>query len=275
MNKIAVLGPDYSYSHLVSMNIFPTEKLILCSKIEEVFKLVADKKVEKGVIPIENMLQGSVRESILGLLKYKVKIHEAYTVAIRHCIAGKSKQYTKIISHPQALGQCSTFLAGKNIVETSSTSKAMETAAQDESFAAIGSKEAAEHYGLNILQEGIVDNPDNVTQFLVISAEEKNISDKEMSGKARTSLLLKPKEDRPGLLFMLLAPLAAQNINLVKIESLPSGKKMGEYFFYMEIDAHVQEERVKSALEFLRNNVEVHSLGSYEVIDLERKNVNK
>ena len=161
------------------------------------------------------------------------------------------------------------------MVETSSTSKAMEIAAQDESFAAIGSKEAAEHYGLNILQEGIVDNPDNVTQFLVISAEEKNISDKEMSGKARTSLLLKPKEDRPGLLFMLLAPLAAQNINLVKIESLPSGKKMGEYFFYMEIDAHVQEERVKSALEFLRNNVEVHSLGSYEVIDLERKNVNK
>ena len=146
----------------------------------------------------------------------------------------------------------------------------MEIAAQDESFAAIGSKEAAEHYGLQILQENIEDNHDNVTQFFVISAEEKKIS-----GQTRTSLLLKPKEDRPGLLFLLLAPLASQNINLVKIESLPSGKKMGEYVFYIEIDAHVQEERVKSALEFLGNSVEVHSLGSYEVIDLERKNVNK
>lgn len=263
MNKIAVLGPDYSYSHLVSLKIFPQEKLILCSRIEEVFKAVADKKVEKGIIPIENMLQGSVRESILGLLKYKVKIHEAYTVPIRHCVAGKSRQYTKIISHPQALGQCSHFLAGKNIVETSSTSKAMEAAAQDESFAAIGSKEAAEHYDLHIIQENIEDNQDNVTQFFVISAEEKRIS-----GQARTSLLLKPTEDRPGLLFHLLAPLASQNINLVKIESLPSGKKMGEYFFYMEIDGNVGEERVKSALELLRNSVEVHSLGSYEVRDL-------
>ena len=270
MNKIAVLGPDYSYSHLVSMKIFPAEKLILYSRIEEVFQAVADKKVEKGVIPIENMLHGSVRESILSLQKYKVKIHEAYIAPIQHCLAAKHKNYTKIISHPQALGQCSSFLAGKNIVETSSTSKAMETAAQDESFAAIGSKEAAEHYGLQILQENIEDNHDNVTQFFVISAEEKKIS-----GQTRTSLLLKPKEDRPGLLFLLLAPLASQNINLVKIESLPSGKKMGEYVFYIEIDAHVQEERVKSALEFLGNSVEVHSLGSYEVIDLERKNVNK
>ncbi|MDO8511322.1 MAG: prephenate dehydratase [Nanoarchaeota archaeon] len=260
MSKIAVLGPAYSYSHLVGKKVFSEQELLLCNSIEEIFIAVTEKKVAKGIIPIENMLQGSVRESILGLLKYKVKIHEAYIVPIRHCVAGKSKQYTKIISHPQALGQCSNFLAGKNIVETSSTSKAMETAAQDESFAAIGSKEAAEHYGLQILQENIEDNHDNVTQFFVISAEEKKIS-----GQTRTSLLLKPKEDRPGLLFHLLAPLASQNINLVKIESLPSGKKMGEYVFYIEIDAHVQEERVKSALEFLRNSVEVYSLGSYEV----------
>lgn len=261
--KVAVLGPDYSYSHLVGMKLFLKENLMLCSRIEEVFKSVAEKKVEKGIIPIENMLQGSVRESILGLLKYKVKINEAYTFPVRHCVAGKNKQYTKIISHPQALAQCSTFLSEKNIVESSSTSKAMEIAAQDQSFAAIGSREAAEYYELDIIQKNIEDNHDNVTQFLIISTEETK-----SFGNVMTSLLLKPKEDRPGLLFLLLAPFAAQNINLVKIESLPSGRKMGEYFFYIEIDGNVQEERVKSALEFLRNNVEVYSLGSYEVKNL-------
>ncbi len=261
MSKIAVLGPEYSYSHLVGKKIFPGQELIFCSRIEEVFKAVAEKKVNKGVIPIENMLQGSVRESILCLLKYKIKINEAYAFPIHHCVASKSKkQYTKIISHPLALGQCSYFLSGKNIVEATSTSKAMETAVQDESFAAIGSKEAAEHYGLQIVQDNIEDNPDNVTLFLVISDEETDIP-----GKARTSLLLRPKEDRPGLLYLLLAPFASQNINLVKIESIPSGRKIGEYVFYIEIDGNLREEKIKSALDHLQGSVEVYSLGSYEV----------
>lgn len=265
MDKIALLGPEYSYSHLLGREVFPEQELMLCSSIEEVFKAVAEKKAKKGVIPIENMLQGSVRESILCLLKYQVKINEAYTFPIRHCLAAKSKkQYAKIISHPQALGQCSYFLVGKNIVETSSTSKAMETAAQDKSFAAIGSREAAEHYGLQIIQENIEDNHDNVTQFFVISGEETN-----NAVKTRTSLLLRPKEDCPGLLFLILAPFASQNINLVKIESLPSGRKMGEYVFYIEIDGNVSEERVKAALDFLKNSVEVRCLGSYEVLSLE------
>ena len=268
--KIAILGPEYSYSHLVSLKIFPGEDLLLCNRIEEVFKAVAEKKADKGVIPIENMLQGSVRESILGLLKYKVKINYAYTVPIRHCLAGQKQNYSKIISHPQALAQCSGFLSGKEIIEASSTSKAMELARQDQAFAAIGSKEAAEHYGLHILQENIEDHHDNVTRFLVISLEEKE--EQKRIGEnnlMKSSLLLTPKDDRPGLLFLLLAPFAAQNINLVKIESLPSGRKMGEYVFYIEIDGSVEEERIKSALDFLRNSVEVYSLGSYEVKDLE------
>ena len=261
--KIAVLGPEYSHSHLLSMKIFSESKLLLCDKIEDVFRAVAEKRAEKGVVPIENMLQGSVRESILGLLKYKVKINEAYILPVHHCLAGKNERYSKIISHPQALGQCSSFLSGKEMVETSSTSKAMEIAAQDGSYAAVGSREAAAHHGLEVLQESIENNYDNVTQFLVISAEENSIA-----GEARTSLLLIPREDRPGLLFLLLAPFASQNINLVKIESLPSGKKMGEYVFYLEIDANVREEKVKSALDFLQKSVEVYSLGSYQVKEI-------
>ncbi len=258
--KIAILGPEYSYSHLVGMKLFAKGDLFLCNKIEDVFKAVAEKRAAKGVVPIENMLQGSVRESILCLLKYKVKINEAYTFPIRHCLAGHDRQYSKILSHSQALAQCSTYLSGKNVVDTTSTSKAMETAAQDHTCAAIGSQEAARHYGLQILQENIEDNPDNVTRFLVISLEETLPA---KNANLTSSLLLTPKDDRPGVLFLLLAPFAAQNINLVKIESLPSGRKMGEYVFYIEIDGSLAEERVKSALEFLKNSVDVYSLGSY------------
>ena len=264
MNKIAVLGPEYSYSHLLGLKVYPNEKLVLCDRIEQVFKEIMGGKVSKGIVPVENMLQGSVRESIMGLLKYNVKINNAYTMPIHHCLAAQDNNYKIIASHLQALAQCSAFVADKSVFECSSTSKAMKSAVDDHSYAAIGSKEAAEHHGLKIIKENIEDNYDNATRFLAISLEETVTGE-----NARTSLFLKPKEDRPGLLFLILAPFASQNINLLKIESLPSGRKMGEYVFYIEIDGNVREERVKAALDFLRNSVEVYSLGSYEVRNLE------
>jgi len=261
--KIALLGPEYSYSHHLAIKLFPEQELIFCTRIEEVFQKIAEKKVTRGIIPLENMLEGSVRESIKSFLKSEVKINRAYTMPIHHCLAGKNKQYTSVISHPQALAQCSVFLSGKNIIESSSTSKAMAMAAADESYAAIGSTEAAEHYNLQILHRNIEDNHDNVTKFVTISLEEN-----QEGVNPTTSLILKPKDDKPGLLFNLLAPFALKNINLLKIESLPSGRKMGEYVFYLEIEGNVRDEKVKSALDFLEDIVEVYSLGSYEVVDL-------
>lgn len=262
MDKVALLGPEYSYSHLLGMKIFSREELSLCPRIEDVFKEVVEHQAVKGIIPLENMLQGSVRESIMALFKYKdtVKINHGYTMGIHHCLAAKKNDYVKIISHPQALAQCSIFLSGKEIVESTSTAKAMEIAARDETFAAVGSREAAGHYELRIINEGIEDHQDNATRFLAISLQENLTQDNTM-----TSLLLDPKEDRPGLLFHTLAPFAAQNINLAKIESLPSGRRMGEYVFYLEIDGDVRDKRVKSALDFLNFNLDIYSLGSYDV----------
>ncbi len=267
MDKAALLGPEYSYSHLLAMKIFSGEELSLCSRIEDVFKEVVEHRAVKGIVPLENMLQGSVRESIMALLRYKdnIRINQGYTVNIHHCLAAKKNDYVKIISHPQALAQCSSFLAGKDkyIVESSSTAKAMEIAADDDTFAAVGSREAAEHYGLQIINERIEDHHDNATRFLVISLQENT-----MQENAKTSLLLDPKEDRPGLLFHVLAPFAAQNINLAKIESLPSGKKMGEYLFYIEIDGDVRDKKVQAALDFLKHSIDIYPLGSYDVLSL-------
>lgn len=265
MDKAALLGPEYSYSHLLAMKIFSREELSLCSRIEDVFKEVVEHQAVKGIIPLENMLQGSVRESIMALLRYKdnIRINQGYTVNIHHCLAAKKNDYVKIISHPQALAQCSAFLSGKEIIESSSTAKAMEIAADDDTLAAVGSREAAEHYGLQIINERIEDHCDNATRFLVISLQENT-----MRENAKTSLLLDPKEDRPGLLFYILAPFAAQNINLAKIESLPSGKRMGEYLFYIEIDGDVRDKKVKAALDFLKHSIDIYPLGSYDVLSL-------
>ncbi len=266
MNKIAVLGPKYSYCHILAMKTFPEREFLFCQKISEIFRSVAEGKVGQGIVPLENMLNGSVRESIMSLLKYKVKINQAFNFPIHHCLAAQGNKFTKIVSHPQALAQCSGFLIDKEIIRSASTSKAMEIAADDESFAAIGAKEAVKHYGLQVIQENIEDNHDNVTRFVLISNEE---SENEVAKeKVQTSLVLDPKEDKPGLLFLILAPFAAQNINLMKIESLPSGKKMGEYVFYLEIAGSFSDSNVKAAINFLKESTEVHSLGEYGVRDV-------
>ncbi|MEI6731970.1 MAG: prephenate dehydrogenase/arogenate dehydrogenase family protein, partial [archaeon] len=162
--QLAVLGPEYSYGHILATKAFPKASFVLCNNIEDIFKKVSTGEIKIGLAPIENMLNGSVRESISSLKKYKVKINHLFNFPIHHCFAAKSDKFKKIVSHPQALAQCSKFLEqykekGITLVEATSTSKAMELAAANKDYAAIGSKEAASNYKLNIIQESIEDNP--------------------------------------------------------------------------------------------------------------------
>ena len=263
--KIAVLGPEYSYSHIVGLKLYSGEELVLCEPLEQVFREVVAGAVTKGIVPIENLKVSHIPESVDGLLEHDVRINAAYEMPIHHCLAAQGEEYKEIISKKEALKQCSRFLVGRKIGYRTSTSKAMEDAAKDPYFAAIGSREAAHHYGLNILQENIGNDPHNATRFLVISLEETIARE-----NARTTLLLQPHEDKPGALFHLLAPFAVQGINLAKIDSFssPSGQKIGEYIFYLEIHGGVEEPRVKSALDFLRNCATVRLLGSYDLREL-------
>lgn len=265
-SKIAILGPEYSYCHILAKKVFPESTFVLCQNIEEIFKTLSEKKVEIAIAPIENMLHGSVRESVIALKKYLVKINASYDLPIHHCLASKTNKFTKIISHPQALAQCSSFLNeyrdNKYLIEESaSTSKAMEIASKDKEYAAIGSEEAASKYKLKILNKQIEDNHNNTTRFILISNKE-SIPDKENS---RTSILVAPGQDKPGLLFEILSIFKANGINLTKIESIPTGKKLGEYLFFMEIDGSLEQENVFSAIDFLKDKYELFSFGSYNL----------
>lgn len=227
MTKIAILGPKGSYCHITAEMALPKSEFLFCNSIEEIFRAVSNKEVEQGIAPIENMLQGTVRESIFALKKYKVKINALYHLPIHHCLASLTPNFKKIISHPQALGQCSAFLEsyrkkGILIEEITSTSKAMEIASNNKEYAAIGSSLAAKEFNLKIFRTSIEDNHDNITSFILISNEEN----KSTNGHSRSAILIHPLKDRPGLLYEILAVFKIKDINLTKMSVFHKGFSM-------------------------------------------------
>lgn len=263
-SKILTLGPEFSYSYNLSKETYPDDEIICLNSIEEVFERVSKDENLIGIIPVENMINGTVRETFISLRNYKVKITKAYDYGISHCLASQSNNFTKILSHPQALAQSSNFLKqfrDKNIKieESSSTSKAFELAAENESIAAIGSKLGAKKYKLKIFNENIGNNSNNVTRFIEIRKNKiENIGQK-------TSMIIEPKEDRAGLLFEILAIFKIKDINLTKIESLPTGEKFGEYIFYIDVEASLTDKELLDAIKFLETFVNVYLFGSYDV----------
>jgi prephenate dehydratase len=264
MPHILVLGPLYSYSYNLANEYYGEEKIRCMQNIEEVFKEVSEDESVKGIVPIENMLNGSVRESFLNLQKYPVTILKAFDYRIENILASKSPEFTKIASHPQPLAQCSDFvhtLEGVEIIETSATSTAMELAAKDPSVAAIGNRRAAEHYSVEIRKTDISNKDLNITRFFEIS---KKVPTDAGVGST-TSMMIRPREDRAGILFEILSVFRIKNINLTKIESIPTGVKMNDYVFYIDIEGGLDKKHIQDAIEFLRTFVEVDTFGSYNI----------
>jgi prephenate dehydratase len=261
VNKVAVLGPEYSYSHILAMKVNVGE-IVLCNTIPEIFEKVSKGIVDSGIAPIENMAHGTVRESLIGLHKYKVKINKEMDFPIHLCLAAKNDKFSKIISKQEALSQTSNFIGNykdKKTEDTSSTSLAMKIASENEDYAAIGSEEAAKSFKLNIIAKNIENNKDNVTRFIIISKEESA----DLSKSTRSSMLILPSKDRPGLLHDILSLFKENNINLTKIESIPTGKKIGEYEFFIEIDGNILDSKIKEVLEKLNKEYKVFFFGSY------------
>lgn len=262
--KVIVLGPEYSYSYNLASDYYPESEISCVSNIGDVFKEVAENEEYLGIVPIENMLNGSVRETFLNLRKYPLVILRAFDYKIENILASNGDSYAKIMSHSQPLAQCSEFIRnqkGIEVVEVSSTSKAMELASQDKSVAAIGSGKAALHYGVKVIDTEISNKDLNITRFIEIS---KIKPDNFKSGE-KTSMMIKPLEDRAGILFEILSIFRIKNINLTKIESIPTGVKMNDYVFYLDIDGSLEEKRISDAIEFLRTFVEVNVFGSYDI----------
>ncbi|HOO90411.1 MAG TPA: prephenate dehydratase domain-containing protein, partial [Syntrophales bacterium] len=146
--------------------------------------------------------------------------------------------------------------------ETDSTAKAARNVAEDDKGAAIASSNAAALYGLNIIAEGIEDNPSNITRFLVIGKGEGK-----PTGKDKTSILMGTRH-MPGALYSSLQPFAQKDINLMKIESYPIKGTMWEYLFFIDFEGHVKEDRIGECLDALGKHATlIKILGSYPMGD--------
>ncbi len=264
--KIACLGPLATFTHLAAIKHFGSSAIYLPEEsIKAVFEAVSRDRAHYGVVPIENSTEGVVSYTLDMFMDFDLFISGEIMLEINHnllSLSGDRGKIKRIYSHPQATAQCRRWLEknmpGIEIIEATSTARAAELASRDPEGAAIAGDLAAQYYDLEFVERHIEDFKDNYTRFLVIS---KTMVPR--TGKDKTSLMLSLK-DRPGALHDLLSPFKEQKINLTKIESRPSKTKAWQYIFFIDLEGHVEDSRVKKALERVKDIcLDFKILGSY------------
>lgn len=264
MKKIGYLGPPGSFTEEAALTI--KGKHIAFGSINEVFEAVSNGKLDVGVVPIENSIEGSVGIT-LDLLAhdYDLKIQREILLPISNNLLINSDaemEDIKIIySHSQALSQCSKFIdaLGVDIHSASSTSAAAELILGKKTSAAIGTRRAAELNNLKIAAKDIQDYKNNLTRFVVIATE-----DHTKTGKDKTSIVFSLMEDKPGGLYEILGIFAERKINLTKIESRPSKERMGRYIFFIDFEGHHEDPLIGNILNIIKSKVgNVKIFGSY------------
>ncbi len=265
--RIGVLGPEGTYSEkaaLIWSEGMPAVRLIYFQDFDGVLQAVEEGDLDYGIVPLENSLEGAVTVVNDLLLRLNVVIVGEVNVAVRHCLVGQGEGEIRVIlSHPQALAQCRQFLRehypAAEIRTTGSTSHAARLAQEFGEMAAIADGGAAERYGLRILARDIQDVRENVTRFIVAGRQIPP-----PSGRDKTSLIIHLARDRPGALYSILQEFATRGINLTRIESRPSRRALGDYYFYIDLEGHQDNQEVKDSLERIREKAGmVKVLGSY------------
>ena len=264
--KVACLGPLATFTHLAALRHFGSSASFLpVESIKSVFEAVESGKAEFGVVPIENSNEGVISYTLDMFMDYDLKVAAEVMLEITHNLLSKSGNKTKIekvYSFSPATVQCRRWLesnlSGIPIIEATSTAKAAELASQDDKAAAIASELAAKVYDLHFVEKNIGDSKHNFTRFLVISKEYT-----QKTGRDKTSIMFSIK-DKPGALHDILSPFKKSKINLTKIESRPSKRKAWEYIFFVDMEGHIDDRKVRKAIDSIKDNcLYVKILGSY------------
>lgn len=270
-SKIGFLGPRGTFSEeaILSELAITEKELISYPSAVEVLQAVNERKVTKGIVPLENSIEGSVNVC-LDTLAFDVNllIEKEIISAIHHnLIIHKGANLTvidKAISHPQARAQCRRWLSknlpGVPVIAANSTAEAVKIAASSgKNVAAIGTRLAAKLYGMKVFERQIEDFEENKTRFALVGRQKV-----ERTGKDKTSIACFIYEDKPGSLLQILQEFAFRNINLTKIQSRPTKKALGEYYFWIDMEGHISDEPVKEAVKCLSCKLRtVKFLGSY------------
>jgi len=263
---VAFQGEVGAYSEEAAFQFFGTSIEIKPREtLEEVFESV-EQGVQFGIIPVENSLEGSISRSYDLMLESGLRVCDEIELRVIHCLIASPDAsldtVKKVYSHPQALGQCHTFLKHLNVTlipsyDTAGSVKMLKEHGSADS-AAIASARAAEIYGMKVIARGIEDNPNNFTRFFILAKK-----DSPPSGNDKTSIVLSTK-NRPGALYEVLGEFSRRNLNLSKLESRPTRQKPWQYNFYLDFEGHREDATAREALANVEKlSIFLKVLGSY------------
>src|ERR1700722_2655421 len=275
--RYAYLGPEGTFSEAavraVSAASSPDAELLACPTIASALAAVRDGTAERAVVPIESSVEGIVTTTLDDLatgglvIAAEVQIPVAFALLVR---AGTALADVKRVGgHPQAMPQCRGWLAANlpdsEWIPAASNAEAARLVADSPLDAALAGAFAADTYGLDILAEDVHDRANAVTRFVVVS---RPAPLQGPSGTDRTSVAAFLVDDRPGALLEFLTEFAVRGINLTTIQSRPTGDRLGQYYFFIDCEGHVDDARVGEALMGLRRVCQdVRFLGSYARCD--------
>lgn len=279
IRKLLFLGPKGSYSDFAKNKFIEAFGLKCVStnlkSISGVIKALKDENSEDivAVIPIENSIEGIVRETLDNLSSLKkegYKIIAETTMNVEHALIGfadKKSEIKVVRSHPQALAQCKKYLQDNfsdSLIEeaTLSTSAGIRSLTpEDKSIAAIGSVECAKMYDIPVIETNINDEANNKTRFILLG---KFISPQ--TGNDKTSITFST-ENKAGALSKILTILDEYGLNMSYIDSRPSKKELGEYVFYIDFEGHINDTNVQGAFEEIKKFVKMfYIIGTFHTV---------
>lgn len=263
---VAYLGPSGTFSEQAVYQQFGSAvEGLPCISIDEVFRATEAGTADFGVVPIENSSEGAVNRTLDLMLGTTTIISGEISIPVHHSLmtkTGAMEGVTVVCAHSQALAQCQVWLnqhyPALERRAVASNAEAAVMASKDASIAAIASEMAGEQYKLGVVNGHIQDDPHNRTRFAVIGHLQTN-----PSGADQTSLVL-AVPNKAGAVYNLLAPLAVNGVSMTRFESRPARIGTWEYYFYVDIEGHVQNPAVAKALVELKDNAAFFKvLGSY------------
>lgn len=284
MRRISLLGPgtfSEESAHFFLAGV--PHELLPFKLISEVFQAVVSGRADLAVIPIENTLEGSVSQHLDWLVhEVELPIQAEWVYPITMNLVGhplppagegedpraRLRRLRKVLSHPVALGQCRAFLRTwlpeaevEPVGTTAEGARLARERSPEEGVAAIGSTASAKLYGLELLAEHIEDHPDNATRFVLVGPQPLALP---RPGHPKTSLIVTLPADFPGALHQVLSVFARRQVNLVRIESRPTRRKLGSYFFFIDVETPLATWPMPSVLAEIESlGCSVRVLGSY------------
>ena len=267
---VAYAGEPGAFAEDAVLSAFGDRARISCASFRDVFVTVDESRAAAGLVPIENVIHGTVRENYDLLMEFRLVIAGEVVVPVSLCLAAlpgqRLEEIERVYSHIQALGQAEAYLRRRpwQLLTTYNTAGAGKAIVErtERGAAAVLSPRAAGLFGLEVLADEIGDLPGNRTRFLIVTRPDADAPPLP-PGPMRTTLVLAVRNE-PGTLVAVLQTLASHGLNMSKVESRPSRERAWEYVFWIDLDADAAAPGTAAAFDELRGRTTMlRVLGSY------------